>query len=171
MPESQRLLGNGLTPKQTKFTQAVVRQIKENGKPNLTQAALQTYDTTDNGTARMIGSENLTNPNIKRTIQEALVAVGLTNDVIANELRSLASKQVSKVSADVKLRSLVELLKLTGQYPTQKHANISLSLKANLTNMKYDDVSKELARIDSELKEVMTGKTNPIEVKTVPDVV
>lgn len=155
MPESRRLLSNGLTPKQQKFTNIVVKQIVETGTPNATQAALQTYDTKSISSAAVSGHENLMNPKIKATIQEALAQIGLTPNVIAKELKLLVSAKPKHITGDTKLRSIVELLKLTGSYPTQKHANISLSLKANLSKMKFEEIKNELGKIDEELKILM----------------
>ena len=150
-------LENGLTPKQQKFTNIVLKQIKETGETNLTKAALQSYDTTDYGTARMIGSENLTKPTIKQTIQEALESVGLTSHAIADNLKHFANARPEKISADVALKGNIELLKLIGAYPSQKHTNVSLSVKANLNDMKYKDVEGELQTIDDELKSLLAS--------------
>ena len=147
-----------LTPKQAKFTSAVLQQIKENGKINLVRAAQQSLETTTYNSAASGASELLNHPKVKQTIQEALEEAGLTPSLIAGEIRHLAAATVEKVSADVKLRSLVEILKLTGAYPTQKHANISLSVRANLSNMKYEDLESEMSRIDGELKQLVEKK-------------
>lgn len=155
MPESQNLLPSGLTPKQQKFTNIVVKQIIETGKPNLVQAALQTYDTKSYSAAGVSGHENLKNPKVKATILEALDEVGLTNKVLAKNLKYFANARPKKISADVALKGNIELLKLVGAYPTQKHANISLSLRANLNKMDYKEVQTELGKIDEELKRLM----------------
>ena len=66
-----------LTPKQKVFVEEYVKT--KNG----TQAALKAYDTTDNLTARVIASENLTKPNI-RTITEQLFSIDKTVQVVDN---------------------------------------------------------------------------------------
>ena len=154
----KRKLFDSLTPKQSKFTNTVLQQIKETGNVNLVKAAQQSLDTTTYASAAAGASQLLNNSKIKQTIQEALEEAGLTPSLIAGEIRHLAAATVEKVSADVKLRSLVEILKLTGAYPTQKHANISLSVRANLSNMKYEDLESEMSRIDGELKQLVEKK-------------
>lgn len=149
----------GLTLKQTKFTNTVVKQIREEGKINLVRAAKQSLDTTTYNSSSAAASELLENPKIRQTIQEALNVEGLTSSVIAGGFKHLAAQKPEKVSADVVLRSLIEVSKLMGAYPTQKHANVSLSVKANLSNMQYDDLEHELSRIDDELKSLMNNKS------------
>ena len=145
----------GLTPKQAKFTQEVIRQIQEEGQPNLTQAALKTYDTTDYKTASNIASENMDNPRIKKTLQEAFDLISLTPTVIAKNFKFVANSRPDKISADAMLKANIEVAKLMGAYPTQKTAHLSLSVKANLNDMKYEDVKQELDVIDGELKALM----------------
>ena len=155
---SAKLLSNGLTPKQTRVTQALLKQIRETGNVNYTKAGREVLNVNSDNTAAVGVREILRNPQVKQTIQEALEEAGLTPTLIAGEIRHLAAATVEKVTADVKLRSLVEILKLTGAYPTQKHANISLSVKANLSNMKYEDLESEMSRIDGELKQLVEKK-------------
>ena len=155
---STKLLSNGLTPKQTRVTQALLKQIQETGDVNYTKVGREVLNVKSDNTAVTGVREILTNPQVKKTIQEAFEEIGLTPTLVAGEIRHLAAADVQKVTADVKLRSLVEILKLTGAYPTQKHANISLSVKANLSNMKYEDLESEMIRIDGELKQLVDKK-------------
>ena len=161
MPVSTVFL-DGLTPKKRAFTNEVLKQIRETGNTNFVKAAQATLETTTYNSSAVGASELLKDPKVKLTIQEALVQAGLTPTIISGRLRHLATTQVEKVSADTQLRSIVEILKLTGAYPTQKHANVSLSVRANLGNMQYGDLEKEVQRINSELQELTEGKTpNP----------
>lgn len=148
----------GLTLKQAKFTQAVIKQIAETGKVNLTQAAKDSLEVTTDKSASVGAATLLDNARVKQTIQEALIGVGLTAPELAKEIKVLAAAPVDKVSADTKLRSIVEILKLTGAYPTTKHANLNLSIKANLSNLQYGELEKEVEAIDEELKQLTEAK-------------
>ena len=158
---------NNLTPKQARFSQVIINQIQKTGTANATKAAQEALEVTNLNSAATIGSDMLKMPKIKQTIQEALAEAGLTPHVLAGELRSLASSTPEKVSADTKLRSIVEILKVTGAYPTQKHANVSLSVRANLGNMQYGDLEKEVSRINGEIQELIEGKTVPDDASNV----
>jgi len=78
---------NTLTYKQHKFTEKYL----ETG--NATEAAMQIYKPKKRATARAIGSENLTKPNIQSTILEALEAQGLTNEHLAGKVAELVNAQ------------------------------------------------------------------------------
>ncbi|TSC67411.1 MAG: hypothetical protein G01um101466_712, partial [Parcubacteria group bacterium Gr01-1014_66] len=60
---------------------------------NATLAAKQNYCVINDATARSVGSENLTKPNIQRSIQEALELYGLTNEHIASKIAELVNAQ------------------------------------------------------------------------------
>ena len=137
-----------------------VKKYIQNGG-NGTKAAFHTYNVKNVAVACSMASENLRKPLIREAIEEALRLQGLTADQLARNLEVLANAQVSKVSADVKLRANIEVLKLTGQYPTQKHANINFSVKANLSHMRIEDLQKEGERIDGDLHELAGGGTTP----------
>lgn len=145
----------GLTPKQAKFTTVLLKQLKETGEINGTQAALASYDTTDPNTAHSIASENLQNPTIQNRIEQALASQGLTPDTIIGNLKKIANSEVVEPSPDVILRTNVELLKLYGAYPGTKNTQVSLSVHANLKDMKFQDLQKEVQVIDGELEELL----------------
>ena len=75
--------------------------------------------------------------------------------LVHENLKYFANTRPNKISADVVLRGNVELLKLLGAYPAEKHATVSLSLQAKLSDLNYTDVKKELTAIDEELIEIM----------------
>ena len=104
------------TLKQRRFIKAYV----QNGG-NATQAALEAYDTTYD-TARVIGCENLTKPNIKRVIDRLMEAVELsTKDTlraIGDALR--ATDRNDYPDHRMRLKAAVMLLKLRGAYPRNR---------------------------------------------------
>ena len=88
-----------LTPKQKVFVEEYVKT------KNATKAAQKAYDTEDYGTARSIGSENLTKPNI-RTITEQLFSIDKTAQVVDN-LHRLA---ISAEEEDNQIKATKEYL-------------------------------------------------------------
>lgn len=151
-------LRNGLTPKQDAFTKVVLKQITDKGEANLTQAALQVYNTTSDKSASVIASNNLGIISIREQIEQALSRQGLSLDVITGNLGNLANHKPEKVSGDVVLKSNVELLKLMGAYPSSKHTTVNVSFKAKLKDMKYQDLKKYVEEMrqknDELIKEV-----------------
>lgn len=152
-------INNKLTRKQDTFVKGIL-----NGQ-SATQAALTSYNTSDPSVAKVIASENLTKPNIKEALEEALRSNGVTPDLITAEIKTLATKQVEKVSGDVKLKSLVELLKLMGAYPGTKHSNLNVNIKAGLKDLTMNQIKEELRVVDAELKEILE-KDTPIPTQT-----
>lgn len=82
-----------LTPKQEGF----VRDYLDTG--NATEAVRRNYDITTDGSARAIGSENLTKPNIRKAIEDAAegafsVIVALSTGAENENVRLSASKDI-----------------------------------------------------------------------------
>jgi hypothetical protein len=109
-------------------------------KGNGTQAALQVYNSEDPKVAQTIASQNLLLPIVQETIDQIAAKQGITHSTILEEFKDLGTREVEKVSADTKLRSLVELAKMLRMYPSTKHTNINVSVKAKLKDMKYQDL-------------------------------
>lgn len=142
-----------MTLKQKLF---VGKYIEKNG--NGTQATLESYDTDNPSVAAVISSENLRKANIQRAIEEVLRSKGLTVDTIKDNLGYFANSRPEKIPADAAIKANIELAKLLDAYPGEKHTQVSVSIRATLTSMKIEEVQRELAHIDGELKEVMEGE-------------
>lgn len=144
-----------LTPKQAKFATIVLKQIKEDGSPNYSKAVMESYDVKNINSASSIAADNLQNITIREQVQKALSKQGLTLDKIVGNLDYFASAKPESVSADSAIRANVELLKLQDAYPGTKNTQVSLSVHANLKDMKFQDLQKEVAVIDAEVEELM----------------
>lgn len=129
----------GLTQKQTKFTKAIVQQIVDGKDINATQAVLESYNVSDPRSAQPIGSKLLSNNIIKQTVEETLANRGITLDTISENINRLASFQPEKITADVVLRSNVELAKLLNAYPNKKTAHLRLNLTGNVKDLDYKE--------------------------------
>lgn len=79
----------------TRKQQGFVRDYISTG--NATLAVRRNYSIKNDSTVRAIGSENLAKPNIRRSIQEALEASGITNELLAQRIAELVNAQ-SKVT-------------------------------------------------------------------------
>ncbi len=107
------------TLKQRHFIKAYV----QNGG-NATQAALEAYDTTYD-TARVIGCENLTKPNIKRVIDRLMEVVELsTKDSLRAIKDALGATDKSNYPDHrMRLEAVVLALKLKGVYPRDRQTH------------------------------------------------
>ena len=159
---TKKLLDNGLTQQQNKFKDNIVEQVKSGKKVNLTQAALNSYNTTDPHTAATIANDNMNIPDIREEIQKALKENNLTVSGILGNFGRLANHKPEKISADAVLRANQDLAKIFNLYPGQKHTQISLNLRANLNNKDFRQVKEELKVVDDELKAIL-GDEAPIE--------
>jgi phage terminase small subunit len=101
------------TQKQRRF---IVAYLKNGG--NATQAALEAYDTTY-GTARVIGCENLTKPNIRREFDRLMRAVKLSpmDGAIAIREGMDATDKNDRPDHRTRLKATEMYLKLIGAYP------------------------------------------------------
>ncbi len=81
-----------MTRKQLKFANSYI----ETG--NATEAAMQVYKPKNRATARSIGSENLTKPNIQKAIKDELSENGLSNELV---IRALVDDIKSKPAARI----------------------------------------------------------------------
>lgn len=149
---------NGLTPRDFKFLQVIIRQIKTTGKIHLTNAGLEAFNTDNPKSAGVLAAKALENVSLQEQIRQAFTANGLTLDTISANVGNLANTKPEKVNADTVLRANVELLKLMNAYPSQKKTSVSLSMKADLNRMKFQEVKTELEKIDGELKAIIDGE-------------
>lgn len=142
-------INNKLTRKQDTFVKSIL------GGQSATQAVLTAYDTSDPNVAKVIASENLTKPNVKEALEEALRSNGLSLSVITGNLGNLANSKPEKISGDTVLKANTELLKLIGAYPDKKSFQMSVSVKTNIASMTREEVERELKEVDADLAELM----------------
>lgn len=143
-------INNKLTRKQNFFVKGIL-----NGQ-SATQAALVAYNTEDPNVAKVIASENLTKPNVREALEEALSSNGLTLDIITGNIGNLANSKPEKVSSDAVLKANVELLKLHGAYPDKKSYQFSLSAKAEIRSMTFQEAKTALNKLNQNIDELIT---------------
>ncbi len=107
------------TLKQRRFIKAYV----QNGG-NATQAALEAYDTTYD-TARVIGCENLTKPNIKRVIDCLMEAVELSTKDSLRAIKDALGATDKNDYPDhrMRLKAVSMFFKLKGAYPRNRQTH------------------------------------------------
>ena len=150
MPEAVKKLPK-LTIKQTKFVKHYIKS------GNGTQSALVAYDTTSPKTAHGISTDNLQKPSVQEAVAKSLLVAGLDLTTLATEAKTLAMTQIdpTKVSADTKLRTIVELWKLTGAYPDRKTAHLNLNIKGNIKDLTFQEAKRELEAMNNGVNDFM----------------
>lgn len=143
-------LSNKLTRKQDVFVKSIL-----NGQ-SATQAAIVAYDVSNTKTASVIASQNLNKLSIKEALEEALSSQGLTLDVIAGNIGNLANSKPEKVSSDAVLKANVEILKLHGAYPDKKSYQFSLSARADIRSMTFQEAKVALKKLNQNIDELIT---------------
>lgn len=151
MAGNRRSLKNGLTPKQNKFTSIVLEQIKEKGEMNLTEAAMQSYNVSNKNVAGVIGNENINNPKIKQTLEEALSSAGLSIEEAIGNLNSIAKAENVKITGDQKLKANIEILKLHGVYPMHGKGLQNKTKKTVTRTLSYDEAKAQLTMSQTEV--------------------
>lgn len=159
-----------LTRKQSEF----VAKYIETG--NATEAAHTAYDT-NRDVARSIGSENLTKPDIRRAIDEALKAHDITPDRWAKVLNGALEAEIemiiepgqTKTGPDhgTRLKAVDLSAKLADAYPHEpaaRHEHRHLHLESNepIEVMRFRVIHGR-APTERELKELIPASSSPDE--------
>lgn len=145
-----------LTAKQAKFA----KEYLETG--NATEAAMQVYKPKKRATARAIGSENLTKPNIQRTINDALEAQGLTNEHLAGKVAELvnAQKRIT-IMRNGELKAIEERM----DTPAVKAGlEFAFKLKEPILKRDSDSFGWMHRKTDQELEEYLAGLTGKVVI-------
>jgi hypothetical protein len=120
-------MNEGLTPKQQKFAQNYL----ETG--NATEAASRAYKPKNRATARVIGSENLTKPNIKAFLEEK-----------APDAESMICQlSQSAKSENVRLNASRDILDRTGRFFDKKKAGEDYRIRPLPILFGYRDADQE----------------------------
>lgn len=142
-----------MTIKQRKF----IKGYLQNGG-NGTQAALEAYNVSDPNVAKVIASENLTKPNVKREIELALEAKGLSDEYISELLREATVAGIGqKATNSDSLRGIEMMLKLKDAFPSkmQKSAHLRIDYRQEIEQMSMKDLMEELIRTQKMTAEML----------------
>lgn len=119
----------------TKKQRGFVKDYVETG--NATQAAKNNYDVSNDLTARVIGSENLTKPNIQKAINS--IADKIPDDLLERvHIEGLQASRTIKAGEEdyvepdyaVRHKYLDSAYKLKGAYAPDKNINMNVSIKS-----------------------------------------
>lgn len=140
----------GISPKQKAFA----RQYVKNGM-NGTQAALQTYQTSDYATAGDIASDNLKRPEVRSEIERVLQDSGLALPILTDKLNDVIALPIEKkVSANERIRAIEIGLKLHNAFPAQKTLHGHINLNKAYHDMDIKDLIETTKKLDSTVKQL-----------------
>lgn len=142
-------INNKLTRKQGVFVNGLL------SGQSATQAAMVAYNVSNSKTASVIASQNLNKLSVKEALEVALSLQGLTLDVITGNIGNLANSKPDKVSSDVVLRANTEILKLYGAYPTTKSYQFSVSARADIRSMTFQEARIALEKLNQNIDEIL----------------
>lgn len=107
---------------------------------NATQAALNSYDTTNRKTAQRIGAYNLDKPEVQNLLEEALKKNNITFDKVLESFNQMADEIPDKISSDSVLKANIERAKLLKMYPERVQKYESKSISINLNQKNWSDL-------------------------------
>lgn len=121
----------------TKKQKGFVKDYIETGIGSL--AVKMNYDVKDDNTARNIASDNLTKPNIVKSIQESLPDVLLAQKhlELLNKIEIIRDSEgntYEQPETQAVSKALDMAYRLKGSYAAEKTANVNLNLDATLEN-------------------------------------
>lgn len=134
-----------------------IKKYLEN-KGNGTQAAMDVYNVKNANTAHSIASENLRKPTIRREIELALEAKGLTDEYISELLRKATVAGLGqKATNSDSLRGIEMMLKVKGAFPSkiQRSAHLRIDYKEELMKMSPSELKEELRKTTERTAELL----------------
>jgi len=141
-----------LTLKQLKFIQIYI----ETG--NATKAAMTVYNCKNENTAKSLGSENLTKPDIACEIDKYRKEGGLSIQKAINAINDGYDAEKKGASGEgvpdhnVRLRSADMTLKLANAYPSRaqevnhRHAHLHLKLQDELSKLSFEQLTEMMEK-------------------------
>jgi len=158
MSDNGKRLNNGLSVKKNAFVNEALKEIKQRGTFSGTRIVKKIYKVKDSNSASSIAASNLKDQNIRQIIEKALEVNNIqVHDLIA-ELAPIAKAPINptRITPELKVKTITELLRLTNAYPTNSKSE--LSLKKEVTTYSFDKAKQELTKLNEEntllLKEI-----------------
>ena len=136
-----------LTLKQLKFIQIYI----ETG--NATKAAMTVYNCKNENTAKSLGSENLTKPDIACEIDKYRKEGGLSIQKAINAINDgYEAERKGSPDHNVRLRSADMTLKLANAYPSRaqevhhRHAHLHLKMVEEFSKLPFDELTRMMEK-------------------------
>lgn len=123
-----------LTEKEQAFAVAISKGMTQ------TDAAMTAFDVTSRVSAKSLGCNLMTKPDIQVAVADLMQQQGLTRTYRVRKLK----QHVDNRDPNVSLKALDQSWKLDGAY-SEKHVNL---------NINYEDFDKEIEAIDAEIAEL-----------------
>jgi len=138
------------TYKQKLFVQEYIKN-----KGNGTQSALKVYNTTDDNTARMIASDNLTKPIVQQELKTLLQRKELQLDRFTNKLSDIVGSEPSKGYSGSDIVEAVKTgLKLHGVLQDRKTVT-SYNLNADLEKLSTYDLIERHKKLTKDTEAIL----------------
>jgi polyhydroxyalkanoate synthesis regulator phasin len=142
------LANHNLTEQQRRF---VIEKSK--GKTN-TQAALLSYDCNSLQSAKVIGSQLMSDPEINTAIQDLMTSEGLTRRYRVSRLK----QHVDNRDPNISLKALDQSWRLDGSYAPEKHLNVNVDI--DRTSREIEELKRQLAEIEERERELLSENTH-----------
>lgn len=142
-----------MTLKQRQF----VKKYIQNGG-NGTQAAMDVYNTKNYNSAHSIASDNLQKPTIRREIEQAMEAEGLTDEYISEILRKATVAGIGqKATNSDTLRGVEMMLKIKGAFPSKLHqsAHLRVDVRQELYKMSYKELLDQVKEVQETTRQLL----------------
>ena len=138
------------TYKQKLFVQEYIKN-----KGNGTQSALKVYNTTDDNTARMIASDNLTKPIVQQELKTLLQRKELQLDRFTNKLSDIVGSEPPKGYSGADIVEAVKTgLKLHGVLQDRKTVT-SYNLNADLEKLSTYDLIERHKKLTKDTEAIL----------------
>ena len=138
------------TYKQKLFVQEYIKN-----KGNGTQSALKVYNTTDDNTARMIASDNLTKPIVQQELKTLLQRKELQLDRFTNKLSDIVCSEPPKGYSGADIVEAVKTgLKLHGVLQDRKTVT-SYNLNADLEKLSTYDLIERHKKLTKDTEAIL----------------
>ena len=155
MAGSSKILRNGLTLKENGFLQEVIKNVKQTGHINGTKAVKKIYNVKTDNTASAMASKILSRDRVLDKIERALKINNVSTDKVVAEINEIAITKPKEVSADVKLKANIELLKLLNAYPDRKRPDLTFNINTQINQLDFDEAKKKLESMSSINNEII----------------
>lgn len=119
---------------------------------------MDVYNVKNYNTAHVIASENLQKPTIRRAIEEAMEAKGLTDEYISELLREATVAGLGqKATNSDSLRGIEMMLKVKGAFPSKinQSAHLRIDYKEDLLKMSSKELERELIKALERSRELL----------------
>lgn len=141
-PTSKKL--GKLSKKQIKFVDKVVEQIESGENPNLTEAALKSYETKSKAVAGQIGYENMNKPEVIEEIEDRLKRAGVSEQKNLENLARLANATPEKYTDSAILKANIFIAGIYGHGQGAGKGGLKKTITKTVT---WDEAKQQVTKM------------------------